>query len=435
MNNLEFNTQKWIEKLNSNDLSEFPPNWAGLKEVQLAHISIMDDLISKEYEPPKYKYKRGIVIGAGGAKFFGCGFNCAYILRKLGCSLPIEFWYLDNHEMDNKMLELCKYYLIRPINATEYCKENKIKLRLLNGWEVKALSSLYSNFEQTLYLDADNIPVKDPTYLFYESQFLKYGSIFWPDLPPSNGNIDEWLPPICWENVGLKWIPEPDFETGQYLIDKNKCYKQLLLTMWMNQHSDWFYKFVYGDKSTFHLAWRKCNTNYAMPFRHAGWKTPCILQYDLHGKLLFQHACQGKDMIFNGINLNNHWNGNLISEAKAERDKFWSGDIYSWNEMNDDEKLIATNYIGKYKYTRHNLDQRVLVLNQLGYISHGADHCEKRWCVRLIDNIPNIIVIGGAHKGSDIAMFFAKDDGSGFKFNGKWCAYEKCDITLERIQQ
>jgi len=428
---LMYRTNHWINLLSNKPNNKYPKHWTGLKEVQLAHIYMMDRFLEEKYEPPKYKYERGIVIGAGGAKYFGCAFACFYVLRKLGCQLPVEFWYLDEYEMDNKMKAMCDHFKIVYINAYQYCKDNKLDPRILNGWELKPFSTLYSNFKETLYLDADNIPVKNPTYLFDDPEYIDLGAIFWPDLPPSRRK--EWLPDVCWHNVGLEYRDEPDFETGQYLINKEKCYKELKLTLWMNEHSDWFYKFVYGDKSTFHLAWRKCGSNYCIPQKPAGWKRPCILQYDTKGDLVFQHACQGKELMFSGSGPLNQYNNSLIKEAFIERNKYWSGIIYSWNEMSNEEKEKAKQYLGKYKYTRIGLDSRTLELLDNGEIGEGKAGCERRWSVRIIDSIPYIISIGSAHKDSEIAIFFAKDDGSGTKFNGQWTSFEKCPIMLERI--
>lgn len=421
----------WKQKLSTNDRNDFPPKWEQLKQVQLAHISILDELVSKRYFTPNYAHEKGIVIGAGGAKYFGCAIACVHVLRNLGCNLPVEFWYLDEYEMDNHMKHLCNVLNITYINAAQYCKEHNLNPRILNGWELKPFSTLYSNFQKVLYLDADNIPSIDPSYLFDTDEFQTLGSIFWPDLPPMRRK--EWLPAIVWENIGLEYSDEVDFETGQYMIDKGKCFKELCITMWMNEHSDWFYKFVYGDKSTFHLAWRKCGSDYGIPKRKAGWRHPCILQYDFDSKLVFQHACQGKELMFSGSGPSNHYNHHLVKAAKELRDKYWSGTIYSWQEMNEEEKNIAKNLIGKFKYTRINLDSRDLYLSDNGEITSGKAKCERRWSVRIIDNIPTIVIIGAVHKDSEIAMFFAKDDGSGKKFIGQWTGFEKCMVSLEKL--
>lgn len=53
--------------------------------------------------------------------------------------------------------------------------------------------------------------------------------------------------------------------------------------------------------------------------------------------------------------------------------------------------------------------------------------------IRIIDNIPTIVVIGAAHEDSEIAMFFANDIGNGKIFNGKWTSFEKCEIILTKL--
>jgi hypothetical protein len=430
---LSINTEtiEWIKKLDSTSIDDFPKDWIKLEEVKLAHLYLLNKLLNKSYEIPHYKLGRGIVIGAGGSKYFGCAFACIYTLRKLGCSLPIELWYLDEHEIDNKMKALCDMYNISYVNANKFCKINNIQPRILNGWELKPFSTLYSDFKEVLYLDADNIPVNNPEYLFNDNNYKNLGAIFWPDLPPAKRK--EWLPPEVWHNVGLEYIEEVDFETGQYIINKEKCYKELNITMWMNEHSDWFYKFVYGDKSTFHLAWRFCGTDYAIPAKLAGWKYPFILQYDFNNNLIFQHACRGKELIFSGDGPTNSQNYQYIKEAHGIRQQYWSGTIYSWNEMSEKELELAKQFIGTYKYTRINLDSRDLELCDNGIIGKGKANCERRWSIRIIDNIPTIVVIGAAHKNSEIATFFASDSGDGKVYSGKWTCFEKCPITMTKL--
>jgi hypothetical protein len=53
-----------------------------------------------------------------------------------------------------------------------------------------------------------------------------------------------------------------------------------MATRHINEHSDWYYKFVFGDKSTFHLAWAKCGTcGFDYPItkirRHPRWGYQC----------------------------------------------------------------------------------------------------------------------------------------------------------------
>lgn len=51
--------------------------------------------------------------------------------------------------------------------------------------QIKADAIIASSFEEVLYLDSDNIPLRDPTYLFDAELYAgtdKPHAIFWPDI-------------------------------------------------------------------------------------------------------------------------------------------------------------------------------------------------------------------------------------------------------------
>jgi hypothetical protein len=137
--------------------------------------------------------------------------------------------------------------------------------------------------------------------------------------------------------------------------------------------------------------------------------------------------------MFDGRGPTNQYNHHLVKEAKQIRSKYWGGIIYSWNDMSNEEKILAQTFIGKYKYTRVNIDSRSMELLDNGIIGEGNAKCERRWSVCIMDGIPSIVVIGAAHKNSEIAMFFAKDSGDSKLFNGRWTAFERCEVILERM--
>ena len=45
---------------------------------------------------------RGITICAGGFTYFTNAWVLIRMLRKLGCELPVQFWYYGDEEMDNR---------------------------------------------------------------------------------------------------------------------------------------------------------------------------------------------------------------------------------------------------------------------------------------------------------------------------------------------
>jgi hypothetical protein len=114
-----------------------------------------------------------------------------------------------------------------------------------------------------LFLDADNVPVVDPTYLFDQPDYRAVGTMFWPDF----GRLGRDR--LAWQVFGnIPYRDEPEVESGQVLVDKSRCWKALSLCNWYMQNSNNFFFFhVHGDKGMFHLAWRKLEQPYVMPKR------------------------------------------------------------------------------------------------------------------------------------------------------------------------
>ncbi|HTG43486.1 MAG TPA: FkbM family methyltransferase, partial [Verrucomicrobiae bacterium] len=234
---------------------------------------------------PKYPERRfqgkGIVICGGGVRYFTNAWVCINVLRHHGCTLPIEVWHLGRKEFDHKMEGLLTPLGARCVNAREVM--NRHPLRNPLGWELKSYAVLNSAFEEVLFLDADNMALRDPEFLFRTTEYEETGAIFWPDYRRLSRRRKIWK--LC----VVPYRDEPEFESGQMVIHKRRCWKALNLAFWYNDHSEFFYQHIHGDKETFHLAWRRLNLPYTMvpypiqPLRG----TMC--QHDLKGCRLFQH--------------------------------------------------------------------------------------------------------------------------------------------------
>lgn len=48
-------------------------------------------------------------------------------------------------------------------------------------FQIKAAAVINSSFKEILYLDSDNLPAQDPTFLFETKEFKNTGALFWPD--------------------------------------------------------------------------------------------------------------------------------------------------------------------------------------------------------------------------------------------------------------
>lgn len=52
-----------------------------------------------------------------------------------------------------------------------------------------------SSDAQMLFLDADCLPLVDPAVLFEDPEYVKHGSLFWPDYQEAYGEVVGLVPP------------------------------------------------------------------------------------------------------------------------------------------------------------------------------------------------------------------------------------------------
>jgi hypothetical protein len=165
---------------------------------------------------------------------------------------------------------------VKCVDAEKIRQEHPV--RTLNGWELKPYAILHCPFREVLYLDSDNVSLVNPDFLFGTAQYQETGAIFWPDFGRLKADRS------IWHLTGVPYRDEPEFESGQIVVDKERCWKPMLLTMWMNEYSDFWYRHIHGDKETFHMAWRKLNQRYSMPERGIHRLPGTMCQHDFGGK-------------------------------------------------------------------------------------------------------------------------------------------------------
>ncbi len=229
---------------------------------------------------------RGIVMCVGGVLLFASAWVCIQRLRALGCKLPVQWWHIGPDELDESMRRLVGPLGVECVDAAALCE--RYPIRQLHGWSLKALALVRCPWREVLLLDADNVPVRDPEYLFETREFRRAGAVFWPDygrLRPER---------MAWEAFDVPYRDEPEFESGQVLVDKKRCWQALRLALWYNENSDCFYQFVHGDKETFHMAFRRLGQPYAMPARPIHSLSGVMCQHDFQGERIFQHRNRHK---------------------------------------------------------------------------------------------------------------------------------------------
>ncbi|MFT5822254.1 MAG: alpha 1,2-mannosyltransferase [Crocinitomix sp.] len=251
-----------------------------LKKNWKSHITTIP-----EY-PGKFEGK-GIVICGGGQLYFTCAWINISMLRKSGCKLPIELWHLEHELTTEIIVQLGELGVI--------CKNiNKHGGGDLENFALKPFSIINSAFQEILFLDADNNSLVDPTYLFDQPEYLKHGTVFWPDFW-----FTEKSNPI-WKVLELEPIELNEQESGQILIDKKRYWKELNLCLYFNKERKYYYKMLHGDKDTFKFAWLALKSKYYMiktPVGHCGLTDPrngyffgsSMVQHDFKGEILFLH--------------------------------------------------------------------------------------------------------------------------------------------------
>lgn len=304
---------------------------AGMDHATLCHLfrsALADRLAAPPLLLPPIRETRGIVTCAGGPLYFRLVWHLLTALRGLGCRLPVEVWTLGRSEMDDTMRGLLEQLPgVTVVALDQYCQSHGIQTRKpLGGWELKAFAMRHSGFAEALFLDADQCPVIDPTLLFADISYQRTGAMLWPDLPPQNRK--EWIPADAWAAVGLAHNPAARaFESGQMLVNRQRCLAALDLAWFLNDWSDRMYQVVYGDKDTFLLAWHLAGEQYHMPPRNPRWHAPAIYQHDTQGNVVFQHACGGKDDIVAGKVIPGIVNRRFIPDAAADLAGKWSGNF------------------------------------------------------------------------------------------------------------
>jgi alpha 1,2-mannosyltransferase len=179
-----------------------------------------------------------------------------YFIRRTGSLLPIEVW-APPHEP------------IHPAVAADFAAMRNVSVRTLEDtftfaahddmedrkFLAKQLSILASQFQEVLFLDADNIPLRDPAFLFDEPAYKQHGLLMWPDFWRSQAK------PGAWDALGIppELRPPGSHESGQVVIDKQRAWKPLLLAIYLNMRGDVFYPLFsdmgQGDKETLPFAW------------------------------------------------------------------------------------------------------------------------------------------------------------------------------------
>jgi ADP-heptose:LPS heptosyltransferase len=230
---------------------------------------------------PDHFRGRGIVLAASGARYVACAWICLRILRHLGSRLPIELWHRGAPEWDVRLTDLLAPYDVTVVDASAVLKRHPADIG--HPFALKPYAILHSAFREALWLDADQVPVQNPDFLFDTPEYRAAGAVFWPDFqrfPPEHP---------MWRYTGVPYRDEPEIQAGEILVDKVRCWRPLRLSLWFNEHHRFFYRYMIGDKDSYRFAWHKLGESYAMPPFPIHPLEGTMCQHDFSGRRLFQH--------------------------------------------------------------------------------------------------------------------------------------------------
>ncbi|KAG6612084.1 Pantothenate synthetase [Phytophthora cinnamomi] len=225
----------------------------------------------------------------------------------VNCSLPIELWFRPQ-EM--------KYFPEAFAQLEAWSRESSgtITFREIDqpgvtGFATKVFAIYHSFFERVLFLDADNVPVRNPAFLFTAAEFEETGAVFWPDFWHPGKTIFNIQPhSLVWELLDLPFVSMFEQESGQLLVDRRQHAAALELVNFYTFHRPNHFdklKLAHGDKDLFRFAWLKLGAPFHMiesPPAVAGkvvndsFCGMTMVQHDPQGEVLFLHRNSHKLM-------------------------------------------------------------------------------------------------------------------------------------------
>jgi hypothetical protein len=238
---------------------------------------------------------KGIIIVAGG-NYLEPALVLGSRLRDLGFRHAIQIWHIGSEEIWNSSRPLLSKLKIQTRDFLDYVSESDLRPIAANvgmrRFQLKPLAILHCDLEEVLLLDADNIPVRDPTYLFSSPEYLSNSAMFWPDYWMTSLNN-----PI-WAITGRTPIQELEQESGQLLINKGKSWEALNLCVKFN--SAFYMRLLNGDKDTFRFAWKALGTPFHMiqsrPSTVGSRRQSTDLEHSICGHTMLQHDFSGRPL-------------------------------------------------------------------------------------------------------------------------------------------
>lgn len=205
---------------------------------------------------PPYKQGRSIVSSAYRQELPGTLILLSELIR-LGFEIPIEVFYRENELADSEINELTNISprLISVKKIQNTVLDFKDRWGNIKGWGTKIYSILESEYEENLWIDNDNYPIRHCLDLFNDDEYKRKGSLFWRDVY-SIDRADQYCSSSnMWKIFNVEQNDGEPFESGQFLINKPVVWSELMLMKHFTDYNNVYYQFG-GDAECWRMAWQ-----------------------------------------------------------------------------------------------------------------------------------------------------------------------------------
>lgn len=263
-----------------------PPEWKIALGEGNSHRHIASFIARKKRDPIPQFEGTGIVMAAGGRSYLRMAFITISVIRNNGWNIPIEIWHMGPKELPHDLKRRFNHLEVQFIDAHQVMK--KVPSRTMGGFELKSYAIANSSFRHVMLLDADCEPIQSPETLFNSNEYKDTGVIVAPDIKLNRkGNT-------IFNLMGIPFTA--DFwegESGFIMIDKVKAWRALELTRWLNEFSDFYYRYVWGDKDLLPLSCLRLKMPYLM-LPKCTWENFGIRHYWFDGSIVADHHMDQK---------------------------------------------------------------------------------------------------------------------------------------------
>ncbi|EAW13440.1 alpha-mannosyltransferase [Aspergillus clavatus NRRL 1] len=225
--------------------------------LQTTHDSVIRAIRDLPLDRAYIPRTKGIVSAAGGT-YLPTFVVSLRMLRRTGSKLPVEIFVKDSAEYEPYICEEvlpalgANCLVLSDVLASQGSTGSS---RNIEHFQIKSFAILFSSFEKVLWLDADCVPLHDPSTLLGSEPFTSAGLVSWPDFwantaSPLYFNISR--------QPELAMTARPATEAGMLLVSKRDHFLTLLLAAYYNYYGPSHYYPLLdqgapgeGDKDTF----------------------------------------------------------------------------------------------------------------------------------------------------------------------------------------